>query len=158
MFTAKHLIAAALAFGLAMPGPVFATTKHAHGKHSGTALELTLNHGKKWPTDTALRRGMDAMRSAIEMSLGQIHTGRFTSADYTALADRLQQQVDYVTANCKLSEKADAQLHLVLAEILEGMDAMRNGSDRSQGALRAASALDAYGRHFNHPNWAPIAR
>lgn len=47
---------------------------------------------------------------------------------------------------------------LVLAEILEGMDVMRNGSDRSQGALRAASALDAYGRHFNHPNWVTIAR
>jgi hypothetical protein len=158
MFTVKHFIAASLALGLATSGPVFASTKHTHGKHSGTALELTLNHGKKWPTDAALRRGMDAMRSAMETSLERIHTGQFTSVDYAALADRLQLQVDYVTANCKLPEKADAQLHLVLAEILEGMDAMRNGSDRSQGALRAAVALDAYGRHFNHPNWAPIAR
>ena len=98
------------------------------------------------------------MRNAMETSLGRIHAGQFTSANYVALADRLQQQVDYVTANCKLPEEADAQLHLVLAEILEGMDVMRVGSDRSQGALRAVAALEVYGRHFDDPNWVSIAR
>jgi hypothetical protein len=91
-------------------------------------------------------------------SLGHIHAGQFTSADYVALAERLQQQVDFVTANCKLPEEADAQLHIVLAAILEGMDAMKAGSDRLQGALRTVVALEAYGRHFDHPNWTSVGR
>lgn len=158
MFTTKSFSIAALALGLALSGPALAATEHAHGGHGGAALELTLNNGQKWPTDEPLRRGMGEMRAAMETSLGRIHAGQFTSADYVALADRLQQQVDYITANCKLPEEADAQLHLVLAELLEGMDAMRDGTDRLNGALRAVVALEAYGRHFEHPDWGSVAR
>ncbi|CEG09711.1 hypothetical protein BN961_03141 [Afipia felis] len=160
MFTTKHFFAAALALSLALSGSALAAaaTEHAHGGHGGAALELTLNNGQKWPTDEALRRGMDEMRGAMTGSLGRIHAGQFTSADYVALAERLQKQVDFVTANCKLPEEADAQLHIVLAEILEGMDAMKAGSDRLQGALRTVVALEAYGRHFDHPNWTSVGR
>lgn len=158
MFTTKLFSVAALALGLALSGPALAATEHAHGGHGGAALELTLNNGQKWPTDEALRRGMDEMRGAMTGSLGRIHAGQFTSADYVALAERLQQQVDFVTANCKLPEEADAQLHIVLAELLEGMDAMKDGPDRVQGALRTVLALEAYGRHFDHPNWTPVRR
>jgi hypothetical protein len=153
----KSLATVALALGLALSVQAFAATEHPHGSH-GAGLELTLNDGQKWPTDEALRRGMGEMRNAMETSLGRIHAGQFTSANYVALADRLQKQVDYVTANCKLPEEADAQLHLVLAEMLEGMEVMRVGADRSQGALRAVAALEAYGRHFDDPNWVSIAR
>lgn len=158
MFTTKLFSVAALALGLALSGPALAATEHAHGGHGGAALELTLNNGQKWPTDEALRRGMDEMRGAMTGSLGRIHAGQFTSADYVALAERLQQQVDFVTANCKLPEEADAQLHIVLAEILEGIDAMKDGQDRVQGALRTVLALEAYGRHFDHPDWTPVRR
>jgi hypothetical protein len=158
MFTTKLFSVAALALGLALSGPALAATEHAHGGHGGAALELTLNNGQKWPTDEALRRGMDEMRGAMTGSLGRIHAGQFTSADYVALAERLQQQVDFVTANCKLPEEADAQLHIVLAEILEGIDAMKDGPDRVQGALRTVLALEAYGRYFDHLDWTPVRR
>lgn len=158
MFTTKHFSVVALALGLTLSGPALAATEHAHGGHGGTALELTLNNGQKWPTDEALRRGMGEIRRAMENSIERIHAGTFTSADYVALAERLQQQVDFVTANCKLPEEADAQLHIVLVEILEGMDAMKAGSDRLQGALRTVVALEAYGRHFDHPNWTSVGR
>jgi hypothetical protein len=158
MFTTKHFSVVALALGLALSGPALAATEHEHSGHGGAALELTLNNGQKWPTDEALRRGMDEMRRAMERSIERIHAGTFMSADYVALADRLQQQVDYVTANCKLPEEADAQLHIVLAEIIEGMDAMRDGTDRLKGALRTIVALEAYERHFDDPNGAWVVR
>jgi hypothetical protein len=158
MFTTKHFTVAALALSLAFSSSALAANEHAHGDHGRVALELTLNNGQKWSTDEALRRGMGDIRSAMERSLERIHAGTFTSAEYIALADRLQQQVDYVTANCKLPEDADAQLHIVLAEILEGMVAMKDGSNRMQGALRTVLALEAYGRHFDHPNWTPVRR
>lgn len=156
MYTMKPLAVAALAFGLALSGPAFAATEHAHGGHGAATIELTLDNGQKWPTDEALRRGMGEMRNAMETSLERIHAGQFTSTDYAALADRLQQQVDYVTANCKLPEEADAQLHIVLAEIIESIDTMRRETDRSQGALKTIAALDAYAEHFDHPNWTAI--
>ena len=158
MLTRKSFSVAALALGLALSGAAFAATEHAQGSPGVAALELTLNNGQKWPTDEALRRGLGEMRSLLATSIGRIHAGQFTSAEYIALADRLHEQVDYVTANCKLPEEADAQLHIVLAEVLEGMDTMKTGADQVQGALRAVVALEAYGRHFEHPNWASIAR
>ena len=69
-----------------------------------------------------------------------------------------QEQVDFVVANCKLPEEADAQLHVVLAEILEGVDTMRAGADRLGGARRVVRALEAYGRHFDHANLTSGAR
>jgi hypothetical protein len=158
MITTRAFAAAALALGLAMSGPTFAATEHAHGSNGAAALELTLNNGQKWPTDEALRQGMGEMRSMLATALERIHVGKFTPADYAALADRVQEQVDYVTANCRLPDEADAQLHVVLGEILEGVDAMTAGADRLQGARRVVLALEVYGRHFDHPNWASAAR
>jgi hypothetical protein len=141
--------------GVVRPG--LPATEHAHGSHGAGVLELTLS-GQKLPTDEALRRGMGEMQSMLATSLGRIQVGQFTSADYAALADRVQEQVDYVTANCRLPEEADAQLHVVLGEILEPVDAMRAGGDRLGGARRVVLALEAYGRHFDHPNWTPAVR
>lgn len=153
----KTFAAAALALGLALSAHAFAAAEHSHGSHGTAGFELTLNNGQKWPTDEALRRGMREMRESMESSLGRIHAGQFSAADYVLLAERLQQQVDYVTANCKLPEDADAQLHLVLAEILESMDVMKEGADRLEGVRRVVTALDAYGRHFDDPNWTSIS-
>lgn len=153
----KPLAAAALAVAL-VSGPALAASEHAHGGHGVSAVELRLNDGQKWPTDEALRKGMSEMRSLLATSLGRIHAGQFTPVDYAGLAERLQQQVDYVTVNCKLPEEADEQLHVVLVEVIEGMEAMKTGAERSEGALRAVAALNAYGRHFDHPDWTPLAR
>jgi hypothetical protein len=152
MFSTRGL-AVALALGLALSGPASAATEHAHGSHGAAALQLTLDNGQKWPTDEALRQGMGEMRRMLATSLGRLHAGEFTPADYAALADRVQAQADYVTANCKLPEDADTQLHVVLGAILEGLAAMRAGADRLQGALRVVRALEAYGGHFDDPDW-----
>ena len=158
MLTTRAFAAATLALALAVSGPASAATEHSHASHGAAALQLTLANGQKWPTDEPLRRGMSEMRSMLVTSLGRIHAGQFTSADYAALADRVQAQVDDVTANCKLPEEADAQLHIVLAEIIEGIDVIKTGADRLRGAMRVVLALEAYGRNFDHPDWTSAAR
>src|SRR4051794_7903483 len=70
---------------------------------------MRLNNGQKWQTDETLRRGMSEMQHILGTSLGRIHAGQFTSADYGALAGRLQAQVHDVVANCKLPEGADVK-------------------------------------------------
>ncbi len=64
-----------------------------------------------------------------------------------------------IVQNCKLDKEADAQLHLVLADLLAGAETMQGKGKheaRREGAEKVAKALDAYGRHFDHPGWKPV--
>ena len=61
--------------------------------------------------------------------------------------------------NCKLEPEADAQLHIVIAELLAGAEAMQRkdgGVEPRAGAERVAKALNAYGEHFEHAGWKRI--
>lgn len=154
MLNSKRLASALLVIGLAsLAGGALAATPHPDDDHEAAVQELRLDQGKRWPTDEPLRRGMSDIRTAMAAAFFQIHTGQFTSAQYGALAAKIQEGVDYVVGNCRLPEEADAQLHVVLAEIVEGTDAMRSESDRLGGAMRVIQATEAYGRHFDHPDW-----
>jgi len=57
--------------------------------------------------------------------------------------------------NCKLDEKADAMLHLLLADIIAGADAMvlQDSSKARKGAEQIAHALENYATYFDHPGW-----
>lgn len=168
MFPKNPLAAltAAIVLGV-MTGHAVASERgeHAHGRaqahdhghaHDHGATKLSLNKGRKWATDEALRTGMSGMRAEIDRSLHAIHEGRLDAAGYEALAKRLEGEMAQVVANCKLAPEADAQLHLVLAQLGEGVDAMKAGSRREDGAATVVQALNAYGRHFSHPGWKPI--
>jgi hypothetical protein len=146
---AASLIAMALTIGLS--GAVFAAAPHGHDGHSAPTIELQLNNGHKWETDEALRTGMTQIRAALEVSLPLIHAERYSAAEFSALADRIQEQVDNVVANCKLPEEADLQLHVALAQILEGINAMKGPNGQEQGVMAIVQAVKAYGEHFDHP-------
>ena len=69
-------------------------------------------------------------------------------------------EVGGIVANCKLEPKADAMLHLVIAEIGEGADAMAGktaGVKRAQGLVKVATAVNGYAEHFDHAGFKPIA-
>lgn len=150
----RILLALCLAAGLS--GHALAASQHSHEGATGHALEMKLNNGRKWQTDAPLRQGMSEIRAVVSASLERIHKGRFTPADYATLGDRIQAQIDYVTANCKLSEDADLQLHVSLTQIIEGAAAMKEKTGQEQGAVRVVRALDAYGKYFDHPGWKPL--
>ena len=88
------------------------------------------NNGQKWQTDAALRTGMAQIRAAVDTALPLIYEGRFTAAEFSTLADKVEEQVDSVVANCKLPEEADLQLHLALTQVLDGINAMRGAPAR----------------------------
>ncbi len=155
MFIDKLLVPTVIAFGLAWGGPGLAAEPHAHGDKAA-AVQLRLNHGKKWQTDDALRRGMSEIRAAIAEALMPIHENVFTPAQYDALAARTQAQIDYVVSNCKLPEQADQQLHLVLEQIIDGVAEMKATTGRDQGAAKIVHALAQYGDYFNHAGWRPL--
>ena len=158
MFMNKSVAAALAALGLplGLSVPILAAGSHGHDGHGAAAIELRLNNGQKWQTDEALRTGMSRIRSVIDASLPGIHAGRYSGAEFSALADTVQEQVDYVVANCKLPEDADLQLHIALTQVLDGINAMKEDRNPEQGVLAVVLALEAYGDHFDHPGWKPL--
>ena len=134
----RTLVALMLAasLGAAAPGPVGAQD------HEGHAGALALNHGANWASDAPLRQGMATLRSAVE-------------APPRELADVIEVQVAYIIENCRLPADADANLHLVIEQLIEGAERLRVG-DGSGGRAQVVAALNAYGSHFDHPGWRPI--
>ncbi len=128
---------------------------HHHGESAAAAQKLELNAGKKWATDAALRQSMDEINQAMAKALPLIHKDRFGDADYAALATTINQKVGYAVENCKLEPKADAMLHLVIAELMAGAEIMngKTSATRHDGAVRVRQALQSYGKYFQHPNW-----
>jgi hypothetical protein len=150
----KRLASALLIIGwTSLAGGAFATPPHSDDGHSTAVQELSLDQGMRWPTDEPLRRGMSDIRAAMATAFPAIHMGQFSTAQYGSLAANIQERVDYIVGNCRLPEEADAQLHVVLVEIIDGAGAMRSGSDRLGGAMRIIQSLEAYGQHFDHRNW-----
>ena len=140
--------------------PAAAQTAHEH-QHAGAAVaNLELDAGHKWATDAALRSGMAAIRSAFDADHPAIHQGKETDAEYEALAARIESQVNDIVKNCKLPASADANLHYVIADLLQGVSLMR-GKDpartRHDGAALVHGALIAYGKYFDDPAWQPDA-
>lgn len=133
--------------------PAAAAESHGHEAHGAGEAKLSLNKGAKWSTDAALRDGMWAIRGDLNAALPEIHRNAMPDERYGALADGIQGHIDRMVATCKLPPEVDAQLHIVLAQIIEGTDAMKKGPSRRSGALALLRALEDYGRHFNHPGW-----
>jgi hypothetical protein len=148
----------ALVLGSALPAAAAATAQ-VHQHEGAATQELKLDAGKKWETDAPLRKGMSEIRNAIVADKSAIHAGKLSDARYDALAKRVDAQVAYMIANCKLRPEADAQLHLVIAQIVEGSEAMKGkakGATRRAGAEKIVAALNAYGNHFEHPGWTSL--
>lgn len=153
----KLIAAAGLALGL-LATSVAAAEKDAH-QHGADAVKLTLDNGKKWATDAPLRTGMGNIRTEMQASLHAIHEGKLSAAKYNELGKKVSTEVGAIVAQCKLEPKADAQLHLVVADLLDGVETMQGKAPkvkRQAGAVKVVAALEKYGNYFDHPNWQPI--
>lgn len=130
---------------------------HHHGHSHGEAApqQLQLNAGKQWATDATLRQTMSEINQAMGKALPLIHGNRFSDGEYQALAATVNAKVAHAVAHCKLDAKADAMLHLVIADLLAGAEAMEGkaGMPRHDGAVQVMQALKSYGKYFRHPGW-----
>ena len=152
--TALAAAAAALAINL----PALAQTS-AHDHDAAAPHRLALNQGHKWATDEPLRAGMGRIRRLVEPQLGAAHDGKLAPAQYRELATQIETEVGAIVASCKLEPKADAMLHLVIADIGAGTDAMAGTDAKTRPALglvKVAQAVNQYGTYFDHPGFKPI--
>ena len=146
---------AAAAMVAALSAPALAQTA-THDHSAATPHKLTLNQGRKWATDEPLRVGMGRIRGLVEPQMGAAHAGKLTPVQYRELATQIETEVGGIVANCKLEPKADAMLHLVIADLGAGTDAMAGKDAKTRPALglvKVAQAVNQYGSHFDHPGF-----
>ena len=153
----RPLLLAFFVINIAIAAPVLAASEHAAHTHSAATLQL--NDGKKWETDAPLRQSMRNIRQVMAAALHDIHEDRLPAKKYSALAKQVEHEIGQIVAQCKLAPAADAQLHLVVAEILEGAEQMSGkvkGVRRQNGAVRIIGALDKYATYFEDAGFKPI--
>ena len=154
----KSPIALMLALALSSPRAVLAASDaHDHGKSAPHKLEL--NAGKKWGTDDALRKAMSGIQASVTQTLPAAHAGKASAADYDAFGKDVTAQVTYMVENCKLDPQADAQLHIIVADLMAGVEAAQGKhgeKKRASGVVKVAQAANAYGKHFDHAGWKAI--
>jgi len=156
MKTKFSVLLAALA--LAVSSNIYAAESadaHHHSHGSAEPTKLQLNAGKKWATDEPLRQAMSDINQAMAKALPAIHKSQFGNAEYQALATTVSGRVAYAVEHCKLEPKADAMLHLVIADLMAGTESMegKTSNSRHDGAVKVLEALKSYGKYFQHPGW-----
>jgi len=154
----KMLAATALILSLALgaTSAAYAAEPASHAGHQASELALHLNAGAKWQGDDNMIGGMNAIRASIGPLVPAIHAKTLATDQYKRLATDIQEQVDFMVANCKLTPEADEQFHMVLVQVLDGASVMDAGPDREAGAVRIVTALNSYGEYFAHPGWQPL--
>ena len=155
--TIKTLVPAAMMGLLLVAGPGHGadTADHGHGHHDHAthAGGLVLNEGERWATDAALREGMGRVRATFVAALPAYKRGELSREAAMGTARAIDDHVAFLVENCKLEPAADAVLHVLLAELLQGTAALRQAAASPEAMPRIHGVLLDYPRYFDHPDW-----
>jgi len=133
--------------------PAAPAQQNHHGHESAEPPALRLNDGQRWATDAPLRAGMSRIRQAFEQALPAFRAGTAGHGAYAALAEELDSQLRFLFANCRLPPDADAQLHVLLAQVADAASALGEAGEAAPGMHALHRALKMYGDYFRHPGW-----
>jgi len=159
-WTLSLIVAAAALAAAAAPAALAAGAPPAAHAHDGApGATVKLDHGRKWASDAPLRDGMGRIRGLVAPKVAGAHAGTMGTAEYAALAGQVEVEAGKIVANCKLPPEADAVLHGVLSDLMAGTDAMAGRGKATaprDGFVKVVTAVNDYGRTFEHPGWKPI--
>ncbi|MEE9326140.1 MAG: hypothetical protein V3U71_02515 [Cocleimonas sp.] len=127
--------------------------EHEHEHSEQTNMGMVLNEGKKWQTDDPLRKGMQSIHDAVENSEKAFASKTLTQKEGEVLASHINKQLMYMVENCELQPKADASLHVIIGEMMQGVGELSKVPDSQGGFPRIHKALKQYPKFFDHPNF-----
>lgn len=124
-----------------------------HAAHSGAELDLARPESGRWASDESLRQGMSELRSAFEPHHAAYKAGNFDADQAAELANTVEENVNFMFANCRLPADADAELHKLLAAALGAAQSLRESDDLHEGLHQLHQVLKAYPEYFDHAGW-----
>jgi len=124
---------------------------HEHDDHGGGAI--TSNNGEQWQTDAALRRGMTEIRVAVDMLTPTFNAGQLNQNQANQISEVVNGSVNTMIEQCKLEPAADANLHIILAQMLSAAAQVKASPSSDEGMPALNKALEDYGHYFNHAGW-----
>ena len=128
--------------------PAFAQ-EHAH--HTPSAA-VQAAPAQRWLADVSLREGMSRVGRTVATFQHYEH-GHMNPGQTVALATLLEQDIQFLVANCKLEPAADAALHAIIAKLSLAAQAVKvDPGDRSTIPLMRDSLRD-YARQFDDPGF-----
>lgn len=131
-----------------------ARAQDGHQHHAPTPAAAAVVPGQRWDTDAPLRTGMRKIRTAVD-ALQHYEHGHMGPEQAVVLATQVQEQVAYLVANCKLKPQADAALHVIIAELSVGAQALRSSPADTSVIAPMRQAVQRYPQQFNDPGWSP---
>lgn len=155
----KSVLVLAIATLLAVSGASSANVSDPHAGHVSATTSATpatpATPAQRWPTDAPLRTGLREIRVAVDALDHGVH-GHLDDAQVVALATRVDQQIAYLVANCKLEPRADAALHVIIAKLGAGARALREDPGNRDAIGSMQSAVASYPQQFDDPTWASV--
>ena len=134
---------------------------HGHGHdhaqdHAAASVSATAAPAQRWAADANLSHGMAQVRASVE-ALGHAEHGHMGPGQVVVLARTMDGYIGDILATCKLDPNADAALHGVLAQLLRGTDALKQGESLPVALATMRQALEQYPRLFDHPQGHALA-
>ena len=133
---------------LAFSGLARSADPHAHEHHAAVPVEAP---AERWQTDAPLRQSMEGIRDL----LAALHDDAdLTPQQSAVVAEGVKSHVQYMIAHCKLAPEADAALHTLIGQMLQGAGKLSDQATAKAGIEQIDSALTRYPTYFDHPDWA----
>lgn len=156
--SSERLMAAGWLLAIAGVGGAATTMAQEHvdspHRHDGQTQELPdVAQSALFATDAPLRAGMARVRNAVAANVPDHRQRGLSREQAAALASEIEQSVSYLFANCRLEPAADAALHGLLAQLLQGAAALRRDPSADDGMPAVLAALERYPRSFLDTQW-----
>lgn len=132
----------------AAASPAFAQ-EHAHHTPSSVAQDAP---AQGWRADAPLREGMGRIGRTV-VTFEHYEHGHMSAGQVTALVTLLEQDIQFLVANCKLEPAADAALHTIIARLLLAGQALKVDPDDRSAIPAMRQALQDYQRQFDDPDF-----
>lgn len=160
MSTARLPTLVAIVATAASLSAIAAIDPHAEHATAAPPHRLALDHGRKWKTDEPLRAGMAGIRAALGTLQAPKKQRPIGDADYRDVGLAIEKSVGDIVARCRLPPAADANLHIIVAELVAAADTLqgKTAAKPASGLRQARRALLDYERFFDDHGKASGAR
>lgn len=126
-------------------------SENSHHHHGANSKTTETKPAKKFIADKDLREKMNSILEAM-LQLNKTMSVTEKKKQVITTGSGVESIVQDIFKSCKLAPDADAAIHPILAQILDGADMLKKG-DEKNGHEKIHQALLKYEDNFDHSGW-----